>query len=371
VPIMEFLPDNKVQDTSQYPRLKLELNERARILAIERAPHMEYIHRLEKPRIVNGVPEYHEEEKRDGTKQRVLTQDFIGTPICLGDLGIIEEKGVDPVNCPICAASVKGDMVAGPVRRFAMNVIRYALKPGQQGFALAEPYSVSCIAWAFGDAMFNKLTDFATEWGSLQQHDLLLGPCTVKQYQKFDVNVAATAEWLASEDRKRLTAETYKSSKAEDLAPLCGRKAKREYIESDLESIEMAWRVVHAHTAGGVPDLTGGDSAALAAGLDDLLADLPAAEHDATFRDLVATEPAEAAPVQVANQDLLDDLLAEPAAQSSAPSAAPSAETAPVGGDVGVQVETLSVQEADGISVPKPHGETIVEDEFEALLGDL
>lgn len=369
MPVVEFKSDNKVQDASSFPRLKLENGDRARILCIEKNPNMEYIHRLEKPRITNGEPEYEWKEAKDGSKTKALVKDFIGTPICMGDAGILADKGVDPANCPICALSVAGDMVAGPTRRFAMNIVRYATKPG--GFEPQDPFSVSVIAWAFGDTMFNRLVDFAEEWGSLQKHDLLLGPCTNKQYQKFEVSIAATAAWQESDARKKLVVDTYNASRTEDLASLCGRKAKRDFVEQDLENIQHAWRFVNSGGTGAGE--SGADlSGDLTAGLDGLsgLLDspanvpevatetLPPADPEASFRDIVSETETPAAAVPPVNQGLLDDLLTEPV-----PTAAPEAAVAPPAAPV-AEAPAAAPAEAE-----KPKGEVV--SDFDSLLAGL
>lgn len=173
-----FDQKNKKLSPLDYPKLKLERNQSARILCIEE-PVAGYVHTLRAPVIVNGVPKMVMAKGRDNSEYETYAMDFIGRPLCLGDPGILEDKGVDPKNCPACKLSAESDMVKAPERRFAMHVIRYAIRATSGSFDVATPFSVSVVVWSFPDMIFNKLADIATEWGDLKQHDLLLGPCKI------------------------------------------------------------------------------------------------------------------------------------------------------------------------------------------------
>ncbi len=191
MPRIPLDPKHKSESVFDYPRLKLDKGERARIVCIEKDPLYEFVHTLRAPQILNGEPVMEMVKSRDGGETERNKFDFIGRHICLGDIGILQERGVDPVNCPECKVSTESDAVRAPERRFAMHIVRYATQPG--GFTVASPFSVTLIAWAYSDTIYNKLADTAAEHGDLTRRDLLLGPCQVAQYQKFDIAIASSA----------------------------------------------------------------------------------------------------------------------------------------------------------------------------------
>lgn len=317
MPRVAFAPENKAESPFDYPKLFLEKGERARIILIEEKPEMEYVHTMRAPQIINGEVKT-EIVKQFGKEVEAPVYDFIGRHICIGNYEIIAKKGLDADGCPVCQAATESDAVKAPDRRFALHVMKYALKPGS--FECASPLQVQCVAWTFTDRTFNTITDFAAEWGDLRKHDLLLGPCENRQFQKFDIQVAAKAVWLENPEWKKLVADTYRENKSEDLAPLIGRKLTREVILEDLE------RVMHRHNLafkGGTPQ---GDTAPEVAdqmALEDLLgggtpaASAPAPTTTTTVEDVPAAEPAATTPDVPASADVppsadavnFDDLL--------------------------------------------------------------
>jgi len=324
MPRTTFAEENRSVTSTQFPKLKLEKDERARIVCVEKDPLFEYVHTLRAPKIVNGIAETELIERRDGTKFEAFKLDFIGRPLCLGDMGILQERGVDPKNCPVCEVAAQNDTVSAPERRFAMHIIKYATRPGS--FDVALPFTPTLLLWAFTDTIYNKLIDFAKEWGNLQQHDLLLGPCTNPTYQKFDIGVAAKAEWLLDDQRKNLTAVTFKENKLNDaqLSEFIGRKVDTKWLKDDLDKIRQRWQMANgmAATPGGAtaaqtspqdPAAVAAEQAALTVGLDDLLSQQTGAAVPVT------PPPAEAA---VSMEDLLGETsrpepVAEPVVAAS------------------------------------------------------
>jgi hypothetical protein len=262
-----FSTENKKATTNyDYPKLKLKQGESARILLLEDSPVVEYVHTLNKPTIVGGKPVTIVAERKDGSKYNDFKMDFISRPICLGDETVLDDKGSDPKNCPICAlAKENPDAAKAPQRRFAMHVIRYKTKPG--GATLVTPYSVETVVWAFTDRMFGKIVDFKEEWGDLRKHDLIMGPCTNEMFQQFDISVGSKAAWLEDKARQKLTAETFKENQIEDLSIACGTRKEKRWIDEDIKAIKDAW--AQANDAPAEIDTT--ISADLDGGLDDLL----------------------------------------------------------------------------------------------------
>lgn len=240
-PRVEFKAENKVATTNyDYPKLKLKSGERARIVVGLESPIVEYVHTLRKPQIVNGVPVTFEAERKDGSKYIDHKMDFISRPICLGDQTILDDKGSDPKNCPMCKlAQDYPDYGQAPKRRYAMHIVRYRTKGGTT--EVATPFSVEVLVWSFTDTVFNKIVDFKEEWGDLRKHDLLLGPCTNEMFQQFDITVAAKAAWLEDEQRQKLTAETFKENQIPDLTIAAGSVKQKQWIEQDVQTILEAW----------------------------------------------------------------------------------------------------------------------------------
>lgn len=237
MPVAEFTPEHKNTSLYDYPRLTLDYGERARLILIEQKPHFEYIHTLRQPVLDEFGKVVMTTRKKFGKDVEEPEYDFIGRHICPGNIETITNKGVDVENCPVCAASKETSAVRAPERRFAMHVIRYVLKPGANDFTVATPLQVQCIGWAFGDKVFNQIVDFAEEFKDLRKHDLKLGPCENKQFQKYDINVAGEAVWLKDDDWKKLVVETYSEGKCEDLSVLIARRLTPELIQEDLEKV--------------------------------------------------------------------------------------------------------------------------------------
>jgi len=244
---LEFSPDNQKKSDYQYPKLKLKKDERARILLIEPEPWAEYQHTLRMPQIKDGKIVTREDKTRNGDTYITYETDFVGTPICLGDVEKLASDGLDTKNCPVCAEAQKQpDAFQAPKRRFALNIIKYRTKPGT--FDLSDVFSVEVIGWSFTELLFNRLVDFQNEWGDMRKHDLLLGPCTIEKFQKFEIGVAAKAEWMLDAERRELVKATYESSKLDDkaLAALCGRPVAKDWLIKDITKINNRWAEVRA-----------------------------------------------------------------------------------------------------------------------------
>lgn len=262
MPRVAFTPENKKSTTNyDYPKLKLKRGEQARIVVGLENPEVEYVHTLRKPKMENGQPVMTSEERR-GRQVETNAMDFVARTICIGDQGILDDKGSDPKNCPMCEmAKDHPDWMQAPQARYAVHVIRYRTKSGS--FEIATPFAVEVLVWSFTARMFNKLVEFATEHGDLRQRDLLLGPCENENFQKFDIAVGSKAEWVQSDDRQQLTALTWKENRIEDLSIAAGTRKEKRYIDMDLEDVTNAWN-----------DLSGAStqsSGSLSAGLDDLM----------------------------------------------------------------------------------------------------
>ncbi len=268
MPEIDFDPKFKrsSNEALEFDRLKLKKEEKARIALLER-PTFAYVHTLRAPKISNGQAVKVEKKTRKGDTYVDYDMDFVGRPLCLGDLGILADKGVDPDNCPACKRSTGTDEITPPDRRFAMNVIRYAMRANGQ---LVQPFACSCVVWSFTEGVYNRLVDIAQEHGALVGRDLLLGPCTDEGFQKYEIQAGSQALWQQSEQLTKLVRETFEQNRVAELERACGRKAEARWMLKDIDSIAERWR-----TARGAKDGTeaAGGSANLTDGIADLLGD--------------------------------------------------------------------------------------------------
>jgi hypothetical protein len=353
MPEIDFAPENRRESgTPDFNFFKLKVNETARVVLFEK-PKYAWVHTLRAPKIVDGVAVKVQKERR-GEKYLDYDLDFIGRPLCMGDYGIVEDKGGDPANCPVCKAAKDGAEVGPPERRFAINLIRYKLDHNGKPVL---PFSCSCEVWCFTEGYYDKLCKIAEEHGQLLGRDLILGPCQIPEnYQRFDVNAGARSVWTLSEEIKALVLATFKNQRQDGLERACGRSAERRYVERDLETIEERWAVARGVVS---PDATramaGADLPNLTQGLDALLNQSPgtltataatdvagllngvanpvttAPPSDDPFGDLLGTAApaAPAAPAEPGLSDLFTSAVptAPPAAPAPPPPAPPAAPT--------------------------------------------
>jgi hypothetical protein len=176
----DFSSENKVTSPDDFPRLKLKVNEKARIGCIEKAPEMMFVHTLQMYTLDENGQKVMETRKGNRGEYQVPVLQFVGQHVCFGDENTLlkSASGYDPANCPTCAASDEHDLIKKPVRRYAMHVLQYVCQT--DSFVVASPLQVMSRAWVFTANRMNTLIDINTEWattGGLAKHDLLLGPC--------------------------------------------------------------------------------------------------------------------------------------------------------------------------------------------------
>ena len=240
---VDFTPEHKSRDAAQYPKLFLEKGERARIVVVEQ-PSMRWVHTLRKPRIEDGRQIMETKKSFNGQERQVPAMDFVGQHFCRGTDEALASKGLDPNNCPTCEAAQANALegIEAPKRRFGMHIIRYRTKSGS--FQIQEPFSVELLAWTFADGRFDTLVDFQAEWGDLRKRDLGLGPCEVKQYQKFDIQILPKCEWLESDDRKALVSEVYRHNQipgALGIDGLMARDLPADQMQQDVDRVLDAY----------------------------------------------------------------------------------------------------------------------------------
>lgn len=241
MPIAQFNRAN-TNKGPEIPRLKLEKDEKARIVILDEGPQYRWQHRLEKIKFLGQRPAMVTRERQNGDTYEVFETDWLGSPACTGDPDVLAERGVDPDGCPVCAASRKyPDAFGEPQRRFSMNVFKYGTKPGTT--EVQTPFGGSLLVWSFTEKRFSVLVDIAEEFGDLRTTDLTLGPCTNKQYQNFDVHGSPKASWMATDDTKKYTASMYRENKYTDaeLMDMCAKLRESRYLKEDIELVIEAW----------------------------------------------------------------------------------------------------------------------------------
>ncbi len=265
-----FETKNRIQAAATFPKLKLAKNERARVAVLEN-PQFGWVHNLNTPKVVDGQVQYVTRTKKDGTTQEVPVMQWVGTHRCKGESEIIEGegRGLDVKHCTLCKETKENpSRFEAPKRRFAGHVVKYNTKPGTYDL-VDGPYSVQIFVWAFSEFLFDKLIGINSVVGSLQNHDLLLGPCTDATYQKFDVNYALDAQWQANEEYKKITVATLKANRADDLMAYVARDSEQKWIDRDIEAVHEGFDFLIGKTR--EPATAAKELPGLAVELDSLL----------------------------------------------------------------------------------------------------
>lgn len=235
----EWKDKNNIFD---FPKLKLDKDEKARIVIIDSEPECEYVHSLRK--VVTdeqGRPLMEEKQRQNGSTYEVPQTEFKGKFLCLGAPETLFDKGIDPDNCPACKlATENSSAVARPEPRFVLNVLKYNLKKGTTN--PNTPFQVELFAWEFSLGRMKMLKDIAEEHGNLNQVDLLLGPVEGPLvYQKFGINVAKTCEIWKSDSNRETALQVIKNNREEDLTPILGRKTTFADLNAQVYEIVSAY----------------------------------------------------------------------------------------------------------------------------------
>ncbi len=299
MPQIDWTPEHKKSGNVEFDRLKLKVGERARIAVLEQ-PTFAFVHTLRAPKITDGRASKVVKKRKDGSEFADWDMDFVGRPQCLGDLDTLDQDGIDPKNCVLCARAKDSEEILPPDRRFAMNVIRYNTKADG---SLVSPFGCSSVVWSYTEGVYNKLYEIAQEYGGLVGRDLVLGPCQPPEnFQKFDISAGAKNVWQTDDQIKKIVLETHENNKLEVklLEEACGRRKEVRWLKDDIDKIAKRWRIAHGRETG---DSDGYSEKAevqsLKGELDNLLA--PPVEHqipanpnaaDAHFETGVTAEPA-------------------------------------------------------------------------------
>jgi hypothetical protein len=272
---MSFKAENKAADNESFPKLKLDQDESARIACYEE-PEVGFVHNIRAPKILQGEVQYKIVEGKNGP-DRQMEFDFIGNPICLGDFATLQDRGIDPKNCPACkAAQETPDQFAPPKRRFAMHVFQYTTNGTRNA---TRNFQGSVKIWAFTDQKFNELIDLMAEApeGDLRNIDIVLGPCENKLFQKFKMVHSNQVKWKENDNSKAQFEDIIAENQAKDLSKFLGRTTKKDWMEDDLDKVRSRWRVANGLKGEKSNDGLSSAERDLDAGLAGLLDDSPKA----------------------------------------------------------------------------------------------
>lgn len=225
-----------------YPKLKLKLNEKARILLLE-GPERVYVHELKEPTITDGVAIKEEKKRRDGSTYVDYKESFVQSFQCLGDEEVVFQSGVDVENCPACKASVKFDRFRAPTARYVLNVVKYNTRPG--GTDVTEPFGVTVLTWAFGNQKFEQIRNFAKEGYDFAKHDMILGPCQNEGFQKYDIIMSQKAAYLDSETNKKLVMDTFRAQRIDPLAKVAAKEIDFNMVQTYIDRVQKKWDIVN------------------------------------------------------------------------------------------------------------------------------
>lgn len=263
---MSFSATNKSADRETFPKLTFDQDESGRIACFEE-PEVGFVHNIRAPKIISGEVQYKQVRAKDGTVDRQMDYEFIGNPICLGDFDVLQDRGIDPKNCPACKAAQEApDMFSPPKRRFAMHVFQYQTNGTTKA---TRNFQGAVKVWAFTDQKFSELIDLMEEApeGDLRNIDVII-TCENKMYQNFKMIHSNQVKWKEAEEQFQ---EIIAENKAKDLTKFLGRSTKRDWLEDDLDKVRARWRVVNGQKDESANDSLVGAERDLDAGLAGLL----------------------------------------------------------------------------------------------------
>jgi hypothetical protein len=258
VPRTTITQENRVGgSTERYPKISLAKSERGRIYCYEQ-PWMEWVHRIEGPKIVNGEQVFIKTTDRNNNEIMKPDMLWISSAICLGDIGILRDKGIDPASCIACREAMQSGDIKGPEVRYAMNVLRYGLRPSS--FELAQPPSLSPIAWTFPGSRYDKILELqnitgqpaVSSPGAPAMYDVLLGPCEDSGYQKYNIAHAPLVAWQQVPGASGYIAQILPNRATDaQLRDLCGSERTMSQIQQDVTQAKLAFS--QARNAGQQP----------------------------------------------------------------------------------------------------------------------
>lgn len=230
-------------------KLMLEKDEQARICFLEPAPVSVYIHTFEK--VVtgpDGKPIVKMDQWPDGSPREEIKTEYAGKFRCFGDEDEIQRSGADPERCPACRAHIQNpNAVRKPTLRILGKVLKYSTKDGS--FTLTKPFSAQLLVWDLTEKRFSDLNEIFKEHGPLNQMDLLLGPCEIKQMQKYTIVPGkGEAAYLQNDDTKAFVKELLQEERIDNLQEVAAKLPSEYEMEQKISEVVRAYN--HAFGTG-------------------------------------------------------------------------------------------------------------------------
>lgn len=283
-------------DRPQFEKFDVEKNDKARIMLPSGKIVQYFVHVLH-----SDVPDMVE-----GNNGRMRPQwsreSFAGTVICTGDPAVVARnpKYGDPEGCPACAAmqDERGHLVEMPKKTYAMNVIKYATKPGSNLPPLRN-LNVEVQLWKHADK--NKINPIieAAQQVPVDKIDFLI-TADNSDWKKYTIGTAAdgSALYLQNEDLAKAVEEAKKDLYDEaTLTSACGKSLSKEELAAEIKGLYSRLGASRVPQTAGTIDLSGGNSL-----LEEAPAQATAAPVAAGGTSLVEDAPAE----QVTDLDVTD-----------------------------------------------------------------
>lgn len=238
----------KPRSSANSKKLTLEKGETARVVYLENEPTVAFVHSFEKVKTgPNGKVKIKRDTWPDGSPRESYETEYAGKMKCLGDVGVLMDTGADPESCPACKAAVENpDAVRRPQARFLGHVFRYNTKNGTT--TPSKPFSGVVEVWDLTERRFELVNAIFLEHGPLAAKDLLLGPCEIKQMQKYDIAVGSDAKWMETEANQKYVKEALEDGRVEDLSAAAAPVKSPAEMQAKVNEIVRAFN--HATGAG-------------------------------------------------------------------------------------------------------------------------
>lgn len=214
---VDFTTENKSKGNDRYPKFALEKDETARVSILE-SPIMKFVHVLQAP-VVDPMTGEHQKVVKKTTKgeeYETEAYEFVSQSVCTGVLETVQQKEIDPENCPACKdVADHPDKFSAPTPKYVCHIVRYKTQPGT--VQPQNPFQAELVLWVLTQRKFDKIVNIAAEFGDPRTIDLQVGPCTNKSFQNYEMAACnGTAAWSQSEANKNFVSQLWAANAANE-----------------------------------------------------------------------------------------------------------------------------------------------------------
>lgn len=282
-------------DRPQFEKFDVDKNDKARIMIPSGMIMQHFVHVLhtDAPEMVTN--------QYGKLRPEWTRESFAGSVICTGDAKVVgrNPKYGDPANCPACAAMQddRAQLVEQPKKTYAMNVIKYATKPGSN-LAPLRNLNVEVQLWKHADK--NKINPIieAAQQVPVDKIDFLI-TADNSDWKKYTIGTAAdgSALYLQNEELGKAVEDAKKDLYNEEtLTAACGKKLSVEELDAEVKSLfaRLGASAIPTASATGAVNISTANSlveaapatTAVAAGGASLVDEAPAADPAVTDLDV-------------------------------------------------------------------------------------